>query len=165
MLLNEDYVNYLGERPVILCIGSDRVTGDCLGPLVGELLLAFDVNAYVYGSLSFPVTALNINHVVAAIKLKHSGSKILAIDSSVGKKEDVGKLSIIKGSLKPGSADGKKLPPVGDVAITATVTDSSLLPLSSVRLGDVYRLARKIAGSVLKVYPPRNLHLNYNTLY
>ena len=27
--------------PIILCIGTDRATGDCLGPLVGEQLLNY----------------------------------------------------------------------------------------------------------------------------
>ncbi|NSJ87437.1 DUF1256 domain-containing protein [Blautia hansenii] len=48
---------------VILCIGSDRITGDSLGPLVGHSLSRFSLpHARVYGTLDRPVHALNLSH-------------------------------------------------------------------------------------------------------
>lgn len=140
----------LGVRPVILCIGSDRVTGDCLGPIVGQMLLERNVNAFVYGDLTRPVTALNLKESIKHIRRVHSDKKVLAIDSSVGKFADVGRIRVSFGSIAPGSADGKKLPKVGDVSITATVTDLSKTPLSSVRLGIVYSLARNITDRIIR---------------
>lgn len=145
----------LDARPVILCIGSDRVTGDCLGPIVGQMLLERNVDAYIYGSLNRPVTALNLKESIKSIRRAHPDKKILAIDSSVGRYEDVGKIRISFGAIAPGSADGKKLPKVGDVSITATVTDLSKTPLSSVRLGVVYALARDIADRIVRVLGDR----------
>lgn len=138
----------LGRLPVVLCIGSDRVTGDCLGPIVGQLLVERGVNAFVYGTLERPVTALNLADAITHIKDAHGDRKILAVDSSVGRYADVGKIRVAFGAIAPGSADGKKLPHVGDVSITATVTDPRKTPLSAVRLGTVYALARRIADRV-----------------
>lgn len=140
----------LGVRPVILCIGSDRVTGDCLGPIVGQMLIERNADAYVYGSLNRPVTALNLRESLKHIKSVHADKKVLAIDSSVGKLCDVGKIRVAFGSIAPGSADGKNLPKVGDVSITATVTDLGKTPLSAVRLGVVYSLARDIANRIIR---------------
>ncbi|MCH5154025.1 MAG: spore protease YyaC [Clostridiales bacterium] len=140
----------LGERPVVLCIGSDRVTGDCLGPMVGQMLVEKNANAFVYGTLARPVTALNLHEAVKHIQDTHSDKKVLAIDSSVGRFCDIGKIRIAFGSIAPGSADGKKLPKVGDVSITATVTDPKKTPLSAVRLGTVYALANRIASRIIK---------------
>ena len=140
----------LGTRPVILCIGSDRVTGDCLGPIVGQMLIERNADAYVYGSLNRPVTALNLRESLKHIKSVHADKKVLAIDSSVGKLCDVGKIRVAFGSIAPGSADGKNLPKVGDVSITATVTDLGKTPLSAVRLGVVYSLARDIANRIIR---------------
>lgn len=140
----------LGQRPVILCIGSDRVTGDALGPIVGQMLVERDVDAFVYGTLSRPVTALNLRENVRHIRAVHTDKKVLAIDSSVGKLSDVGKIRVAFGAIAPGSADGKKLPKVGDVSITATVTDLSQTPLSAVRLGMIYPLAIDIAERILR---------------
>lgn len=138
----------LGKRPVILCIGSDRVTGDALGPIVGQMLVERNVDAFVYGTLSRPVTALNLKENLRHIRTAHTDKKVLAIDSSVGKLSDVGRIRIAFGSIAPGSADGKKLPKVGDVSITATVTDVAQTPLSAVRLGVVYSLAKDIADRI-----------------
>ena len=140
----------LGKLPVVLCIGSDRVTGDCLGPIVGQMLVERGANAFVYGTLNRPVTALNLKDAVKHIKDTHGDKKVLAIDSSVGKLGDVGKIRIAFGSIAPGSADGKKLPKVGDVSITATVTDPKKTPLSAVRLGVVYSLAMSITDRILR---------------
>lgn len=141
----------LGERPVVLCIGTDRVTGDCLGPLVGQILMECGVNAFVYGSLRRPITALSLVDTVKQIRLAHGERKVLAIDSSVGRASDVGKIRIEYDAIRPGSADGKRLPKVGDVSITATVTDPRKLPLSAVRLGAVYELATKIAARIIRI--------------
>lgn len=140
----------LGFRPVIMCIGSDRVTGDCLGPIVGQMLTERGADAFVYGTLSHPVTALNLKDSWRRIKRVHPDKKVLAIDSSVGKESDIGKIRVAFGSIAPGSADGKKLPKVGDVSITATVTDLNKTPLSAVRLGVVYSLARDITERILR---------------
>lgn len=168
-MLDENAKSILGDRPIILCIGSDRVTGDCLGPLVGHMLIRAGVNAYVYGSLAHPVTALNLTSIIAAIKLRHGSRKILAVDSSVGVKSDVGKINVFIGALKPGSADGKRLPHVGDVSITATVTDLRRMPLNAVRLGEVYALADEISTFILDAYPPKfkadDTRLPFSTLY
>ena len=44
---------------VFLCIGSDRITGDCLGPYIGHLLHPHESpRIFVYGTLSDPVHAL-----------------------------------------------------------------------------------------------------------
>lgn len=140
----------LGKLPVVLCIGSDRVTGDCLGPLVGQMLVERGANAFVYGTLNRPVTALNLKDAVKHIKAAHGDKKVLAIDSSVGRTPDIGKIRIAFGSIAPGSADGKNLPKVGDVSITATVTDPHKTPLAAVRLGMVYSLAADISDRIIR---------------
>lgn len=129
--------------PVVICIGTDRVTGDSLGPIVGELLVrAFNVKAFVYGSLSRPVTALNVSKAAAFVRTKHRGSIVVAVDCSVG--ANVGEVSVRRGGLRPGLAVGKVLCPVGDVSVTATVASSANL-LGSARLSDVFSLAAKVA--------------------
>lgn len=46
---------------VFLCIGSDRITGDSLGPLIGYQLSPYCSRIFhVYGTLDDPVHALNL---------------------------------------------------------------------------------------------------------
>lgn len=140
------------SMPVVVCIGSDRVTGDCLGPLVGHFLTeVFDTPAFVYGTLSNTVTAANLNLVLPFIKSRHSGQKILVVDASVGTKDSLGIITASKGSILPGSGCGKVLPEVGDYSITAVVAESSATTYSNLqntKLSFVYSLAASIAGSI-----------------
>lgn len=137
--------------PVVLCVGSDRVTGDCLGPLVGHILTTeLNTSAYVYGTLSNPVNALNLTATLDFILSRHPGCFIIAVDSSLGHKHDIGKIHIINGGIFPGAAAGKILPKVGDIAVTATVAELKTTGLYGVSLGFVYNLAKNIASAVSK---------------
>lgn len=50
---------------ILLCIGTDRSTGDCLGPLVGYKLKALNTNdVFIYGTLQNPVHAKNLKDVL-----------------------------------------------------------------------------------------------------
>jgi len=157
IIVQTDFLNFLSktheflrnyDSPVILCIGSDKVMGDALGPVAGHILTKdLNVPAFVYGSLSRPVNALNLLETISFIKYKHRSKKILVIDSSVGKKEDIGKIIIKNDGIYPGAASGKNLPKIGDFSITATVCTSSC-SLGCVSLGFIFGLARQIANVV-----------------
>ena len=141
--------------PVILCIGTDRVTGDSLGPLAGSFLEAY--GAYhpltVYGTLDAPVHALNLSRVMRRIKNKHPRSPILAVDASLGARRHVGYITLGKGSLSPGAGVNKSLDPVGDLFITGIINTASCggqLTLQNTRLAPVARLACCIARGILE---------------
>ena len=72
---------------IFLCIGSDRATGDCFGPLVGEALsqkISRRISGIaVYGTLKNPVHALNLENTINEIYQKHSNPYIVAIDASL----------------------------------------------------------------------------------
>ena len=138
----------LHRPPVVLCIGSDRVTGDCIGPLVGHLLAQSDAPCAVFGTLREPVTALNLAKTLETVRRTYPSGKIIAVDSCVGSVEELGKIRVSRGSLRPGLACGKTLPKVGDLSVTATVTSGKADNLYSVRLGFVYSLAVTIADAI-----------------
>ena len=57
---------------VFLCIGSDRITGDSLGPLIGYQLSPYCSRIFhVYGTLDDPVHALNLPDRISYIHSRH----------------------------------------------------------------------------------------------
>jgi putative sporulation protein YyaC len=137
--------------PVVLCIGSDRVTGDCFGPLTGEYLVRrHNTRCFVYGNLSRPVTALNLAETVRFLKLRHPKNPVLAVDSALGEADDVGSFRVFSGSLAPGAAAGKNLPAVGDVSLTATVAPRAEKDLFGARLGLIVPLAESAADGIAR---------------
>jgi putative sporulation protein YyaC len=138
--------------PVIVCIGSDRVTGDCLGPLTGHFLTTrYNVPAFVYGTLDSTVTAKNLVSTIGFISARHPRSKILVVDASIGPLETVGCITAGKGGILPGSGCGKNLPLTGDFSITAVVThdsENAQIMLQNTKLSFVYQMSELIAKSI-----------------
>ena len=113
---------------VFLCIGSDRVTGDCLGPYVGYRLSQHQLpGIFVYGTLSQPVHAVNLSDITDFISKNHPFALVIAIDASLGDERHLGYVTIGNGSLYPGAAVQKDLPPVGDIYITGIVNIAGIL--------------------------------------
>ena len=70
---------------VFLCIGSDRITGDSLGPLIGYQLSPYCSRIFhVYGTLDDPVHALNLPDRISYIHSSHPEALLVAIDASLG---------------------------------------------------------------------------------
>ncbi len=138
---------------VILCIGSDRITGDSLGPLVGHSLSKISLRStYIYGTLSQPVHALNLNKTIKMLKQQHPHSLIIAVDASLGAKNHIGFLTVSQGALEPGLGVHKSLPSVGDIAITGIVNMAGTFDhflLQSTRLATVVQMADSIVSGIL----------------
>jgi putative sporulation protein YyaC len=138
-------------RPVAFaCIGTDRSTGDALGPLVGQRLRRLGCGPdRVIGTLEHPLHALNLADRLAAARAAMGADPlVVAIDAALGPLSGVGTIAIRRGGLLPGQGVGKQLPAVGELSLTATVNvqagalDSQVL--QSTRLYLVQGLAETI---------------------
>jgi len=141
------------NRPIIfVCIGSDRSTGDSLGPLVGYKLKSLSKNnIYIYGTLENPIHAKNLVHILAEINFNFKNPYIIAIDSCLGSLSNIGKIFIQKKPLMPGLALNKQLPAVGEMSITGIVNISGsfeFLVLQNTRLNTVMNLADSISKGI-----------------
>jgi putative sporulation protein YyaC len=148
--LQETYV----EAPlIIMCIGTDRSTGDALGPLVGERLHKVCEYAQVMGNLEKPVHAGNLVEVLDDLRNTHKNPFIIAIDASLGRSENIGTIKIAQGALKPGAGVNKNLPPVGDFHITGIVNVGGFmeyLVLQNTRLFTVMKMVDIISLGILE---------------
>jgi putative sporulation protein YyaC len=144
----------LSNRTIIfLCIGSDRATGDCLGPIIGYKLTKYKKlhNYQVYGTLEEPVHAKNLKDTIEMINQTHEDAFIIAIDASLGKSNHIGYITLGEGPLKPGAGVDKELPAVGDIFITGIVNFSGFLDnmlLQTTRLNVVMSMADQICLAI-----------------
>ena len=140
---------------VILCIGTDRSTGDSLGPLIGYKLKEMNtVNFTIFGTLDRPVHAMNLDEYVNILQRFYRNDLVVAVDASVGHKEHIGYVTLGKGALKPGLGVSNELRAVGDIFITGIVGSCGNydpLMLQSVRLSVVMNLADCISSSIYLV--------------
>jgi putative sporulation protein YyaC len=142
------------DEIILLCIGTDRSTGDALGPLVGSRLTEELPKGYmVLGTLDCPVHAGNLAETVAWIEGSYRDPLVIAVDASLGRMESVGMLTVGQGSLKPGAGVNKTLPAVGRVYVTGVVNVGGFmeyLVLQNTRLSFVFRMARVAAQGIAR---------------
>lgn len=139
---------------VIVCIGTDRSSGDCLGPLVGDMINTKLKMMTLYGTLENPVHALTLEDTLALIETQHENPLVIAIDAGLGNTADIGDIILKNAPIRPGAAVGKDLPPVGTYSITAIVNVGGYMPgavLQNTRLNTVMKMARIISNSILEV--------------
>ena len=138
---------------VFLCIGSDRITGDSLGPLIGYQLSPYCSRVFhVYGTLDDPVHALNLPDRISYIHSRHPEALLVAIDASLGPCSRIGALSLHPYGLQPGSGVHKHLPHTGDISITGITNSESLHPylaLQTARLSTVIKMAEEVCECIL----------------
>lgn len=147
---------------VFLCIGSDRATGDCFGPIIGEKLLyrfsksnSPSLMPSVFGTLTNPVHAINLEKTIYDIEKIFYSPYIVAIDASLGIRQHIGYVTLGNTPLLPGIGVQKKLPEIGDASITGIVNISgknSHTVLQTTRLSTVVELANFVADGILKVF-------------
>lgn len=137
---------------IIACIGTDRSTGDSLGPLVGSFLShKLKSPFFVYGTLDDPIHAVNLQEKLEEIHTRHENAFIIAVDACLGRLKNVGSVQINQGPLKPGAGVNKKLPEVGDMHINGIVNVSGFMEffvLQNTRLSLVMKMAQTIAESI-----------------
>jgi len=143
-----------GDPIIVLGIGTDRSTGDSLGPMVGTLLTNMpNLPFAVYGTLEDPVHASNLTEKLNLIKTLHPNPIIIAIDACLGYTENVGTITLSMGALKPGAGVNKNLPAVGDINLTGIVNVGGYMEyfvLQNTRLSIVMQMAQLIAKIIYK---------------
>lgn len=134
----------------VACVGTDRATGDCLGPLVGHKLSGAN-GIKVIGTLEQPLHAKNLKDFVESLS---QNQLVIAVDACLGEVNSIGNLVVERGSILPGYGVGKELPPIGDISIKGIVNfagleDSmSIMIMQNTRLSIAMKMADIIAGAL-----------------
>lgn len=145
--------NPKNKKPIIVCIGSDLVLGDSLGPLIGTFLKNNSVKSYVYGTLNFPITSKEVEYARTYLKQMHPNSVIIAIDAAVGDPNDVGLIRVQNKGIKPGLGVDKNLNEIGDIGIIGVVAAKSIKNynlFNLTRLNLIYKMAESISSGIAK---------------
>ena len=108
------------SKLVFLCIGTNRVIGDCFGPLVGyKLKNFFRGNNNIYDIQE---------------KLQKENSFVIAIDAALSSKNNIGKILVSKEKLAIGNSLNKKNICLGDISIKGIVAKDLKKPIHNFRI-------------------------------
>jgi putative sporulation protein YyaC len=137
---------------IVMCIGTDRSTGDALGPLVGSYIERSNIDSLiVYGTLDTPVHAANLPEILSIVEKSYPNNTVIAVDACLGKSEHIGSMSVRPGPLLPGRGVNKYLPSVGQLHIVGIVNVGGFMEyfvLQNTRLNLVVKMAETISESI-----------------
>lgn len=161
-LKGEQLANFLGDildgkgiysgNVAFVCIGTDRSSGDALGPLVGTYLQEAGYPK-VIGTLEYPCDACNLIERLQEIE---PDDIVIAVDACLGQQLSVGLYQVSNGPLLPGKSVGKVLPQVGDYTIAAIVNadgPKQYAILQTTSLYKVMSMAREITEAIQRTIP------------
>ncbi|AYD39211.1 spore protease YyaC [Clostridium fermenticellae] len=147
--------DYINKNSIIVCVGTDKCIGDCLGPLVGTLLKFSSFPLPVYGTIEKPIHALNIQKKLSKIKSLHPYNNIIGIDACLGDESSMGEIQARDYPIHPGKGIGKTLPEIGDASIIGIVGsnyNTKIFNNNTIRLNLVLNIAKEIYHSVIHSY-------------
>jgi len=135
------------DELTFLCIGTDRSTGDSLGPWVGTLLEERGF-ARVIGTLREPCDANILPRLVPSLPDKGT---IIAVDACLGRPDNIGAYLVRQGPLIPARSMNRGFAAVGTYSIAGVVNAVSLKPywtLQSTSLYHVMGMAKEISDAI-----------------
>ncbi|WP_379131369.1 spore protease YyaC [Paenibacillus sp. sgz500958] len=149
------------EQVTFLCIGTDRSTGDALGPLTGSKLLEYGF-PHVTGTLPEPCDANNLLVRLAEIPAGHI---IIAIDACLGPPAAMGYFLASGEPLQPAQSMGVDLPAVGNYSLAAVVDVHGPKPYRTLQTTPLHRvmtMADTIAAAAARGfgYPAERFKVN-----
>ncbi|MBR2563369.1 MAG: spore protease YyaC [Paenibacillus sp.] len=144
------------DQITFLCIGTDRSTGDALGPMTGTLLEERGI-PHVIGTLAAPCDADTLEKRLAHIPAHHT---IIAIDACLGPKDATGTYYISGTALRPAQSVGGNLPEVGEYSVAAVVNANGPRPYSILQMTSLYLImgmSRTIADAISEAWDSGNV--------
>lgn len=153
--------NILYSNLVFLCIGTDRITGDCFGPIVGNKLQRkikkINNRLNIYGTLEEPVVESNLKIKINEIYIKNDNPFIIAIDAALSKEENIGKIIVANNFVQAGKGLEKNSIKVGNISIKAVVgkkeknIKKNMEILQNTSLNMVVNLAEIVSNGIIEV--------------
>lgn len=162
--MNDNYLKFVKELKnkipnkkeiVFCCIGTDKVIGDCIGPITGSLLKNKINNRFVYGDLDNNLTFNNINEKINEIHSKFYNPFIIAIDAALSNDNYIGQIFIQNGGICIGEGLNKEYNNIGNLGIKAVVgkdyNDNALnfKTLQNVSLKRIIFLSKIISDGII----------------
>lgn len=107
----KQYKNQKFSEVVILCIGTNKLIGDSIGPVVGQKLKEEKMKetVYIYGDMNETINFKNAKEKIENIFKTYQKPFIITIDSALGTKTMVSKIVVNKGIVRLGKSLGRSI--------------------------------------------------------
>ena len=110
------------SKLIFLCIGTNRVIGDCFGPLVGSKLKHYfsqEENVEVIGDIENIVSLKNVYSIINQIQEQEAF--VIAIDAALSCNNKIGTIIVNQNKMNVGNSMNKKQLYIGNISIKGIV--------------------------------------------
>lgn len=100
---------------VILCIGTNKIIGDCVGPMVGQKLETklkrekSDNKIVIYGNMKETLNFKNAKHVIENVFQIYEKPFVITVDSALGTEKMLEKIVVNEGLIQIGKSLGRSI--------------------------------------------------------
>lgn len=159
--INQDYSNM-----VFLCIGTNKLAGDCIGPVVGSYLSKMQ-NEFiqVYGTIEKNLNFSNAKNVISNIYKRNQNPYIITLDAALSNKNNNGDVVLSSGYIKIGKALEKNICFYSNINIKCVVgnyhstKEANLEELKQVNLKENLLFAKNISLEIKNVLENLNIYV------
>ena len=157
--INDNYSNL-----VFLCVGTNKIIGDAIGPIIGDKLKCIENDFMkVYGTTQNTLNFSNAQEVIEKIYNDHKNPFLVTIDAALGNKKEVGNIFIGNGFIKLGNALEKNICFYSDITIKCVVGNyflskkQNLEELRNADFSDVLTMSKIVSNGIENVLKNFNI--------
>ena len=157
--------NYHTEL-IFLCVGTDKIIGDAIGPIVGTKLekeLEKDNTNYkakninIYGKIGDTLNFKNARGLIQFMEKQYKNPFIVTIDAALSERDNIGEIIINEGKIELGNSLGKGIEWNSNINIKGVVGNYSSNPqknmetLKNVQLHSAIAMSQNIYQGIHKI--------------
>lgn len=151
---------------VFLCIGTDKIVGDSIGPLVGNRLKNLQ-NEYlqIYGTLDKTINFINAKDIIEKIYQRLENPYLITIDAALSNTNDKGDIVLSKGYIKIGKALHKSICFYSDINIKCIVgkayfeKEKNIKELEKANTEEISSMAEFVSNGIKNVLKKSHIYV------
>lgn len=150
---------------IFLCVGTNRLVGDMVGPIVGEKLMnkvhhkriqkLNNREIVVYGNMQHTLNLKNANEIIQYLQYKYKRPFIITIDAALGSEDMIEKILIGSGKIEIGKALENEIQYQSNIYIKgivgkySTVVEENMNTLKSANIASIQRISNIIYDGII----------------
>lgn len=160
------YVENNYSNLVFLCIGTDKIVGDSVGPLVGNHLKNLQ-NEYlqIYGTLDSTINFINAKDIIEGIYQNLENPYLITIDAALSDVNNKGDIVLSDGYIKIGKALHKSICFYSNINIKCVVgkayleKEKNIKELEKVSTEEILKMAETVSSGIKNVLKKSHIYV------
>ena len=151
---------------IFLCIGTNKVIGDSVGPIVGNELKSMENNfVQIYGTMDNTLNFINAREIIKELYYNFDNPFLVTIDAALSEIKKRGDIVVSEGYIKIGKALQKSICFYSNINIKCVVGKSYLekeknvKELKSVKIEETMEIANVVSSGIKNVLKKSNIYV------